>query len=274
MKRAATEKIIVGVIALGVIGGGITIAVDSSKNKNPVEVKAPVLIEDSSIQTDVIEPIISESEKVTVTEMTTTTTAVEITQSEATAESVSSEADNGMDYNFWRLGSTGKIATVYFDDSAWEVRRFKDKAKTDLILPQHESKEGCALQLLDQEKMCGIDVTCSEWYRPDYSDIEPNKLWAGGSFEEHIKINADSLIPHGGLDVGEIETQQVNGYETIIIHYAAEYPEEPESNDYYTRYYLILEKGLTMNFGLQQYGSKNDEIFAEFMRVIDSLEIK
>ena len=275
MKNAIAGKIIAGVVALGVIGGGIAIAVNSSKDKEPTEVKAPVQVEESSTPTEVTEPITDDSAETTVTEATTTTAAGSTTP-EDTSESISvSENENeDSDYNFWRLGSTKKIATVYFDSSAWEVSRYRDKAKSDLILPQLESKEGLALQLLNQEKRCAIDVTYSEWTLPDYSAAGATAMWAGGSFEEHIKINADALRPFGGLEVKDIETQQVNGYETIIIHYAYEYPDDPSYNEYYTSYYLILEEALTMNFGLEQVGSESDETFAEFMKVIDSLKIK
>ncbi|MBR1384233.1 MAG: sigma-70 family RNA polymerase sigma factor, partial [Ruminococcus sp.] len=105
MKNAIAGKIIAGVVALGVIGGGIAIAVNSSKDKEPTEVKAPVQVEESSTPTEVTEPITDDSAETTVTEATTTTAAGSTTP-EDTSESISvSENENeDSDYNFWRLG--------------------------------------------------------------------------------------------------------------------------------------------------------------------------
>ena len=272
MKNALLGKIIAGVAAVGVIGGGIAIALNSGKDSKPAQVKAPVQVEESSTPTIVTELIISEPESVSATEMTTTT-AAENTPAENTTEPITSEENNELDYNFWRFDSINANATVYFDDSLWEVVRYDDSYMHDRCVHQ-DNIEAKGLQLINEEKRYLLEVSCTQTSMAVSNNGGIETRLAGDSYANHLLINADALAPHGGLEVKSTETTEINGYETVIINYAYEYPEEPEGNDYYTRYYIIIDEGISVNFGLEEFGSKSDESLEELLKLIDTLKIR
>lgn len=263
MKNALLGKIIAGVAAVGVIGGGIAIALNSGKDNKPTQVKAPVQVEESSIPTEVTEPIISEPESVSATETTTTTAA----------EPITSEENNELDYNFWRFDSINANATVYFDDALWEVVRYDDSYMYDRCVHQ-DNIEAKGLQLINEEKRYLLEVSCTQTSMTVSNNGGIETRLAGDSYADHLLINADALAPHGGLEVKSTETTEINGYETVIINYAYEYPDEPEGNDYYTRYYIIIDEGISVNFGLEEFGSKSDENLEELLKLIDTLTIR
>ena len=263
MKNALLGKIIAGVAAVGVIGGGIALAVNTNKDSNPVDVKAPVQVEESSTPIIVTEPVISEPESVSATETTTTTAA----------EPITSEENNELDYNFWRFDSINANATVYFDDALWEVVRYDDSYMYDRCVHQ-DNIEAKGLQLINEEKRYLLEVSCTQTSMIVSNNGGIETRLAGDSYADHLLINADALAPHGGLEVKSTETTEINGYETVIINYAYEYPEEPEGNDYYTRYYIIIDEGISVNFGLEEFGSKSDENLDELLKLIDTLTIR
>ncbi|MBR1752516.1 MAG: hypothetical protein IJ740_16885, partial [Ruminococcus sp.] len=257
MKNAIAGKIITGVLALGVIGGGIAIAVNSSKDKEPIEVKESVQVEESSTPTEVTEPIADELSETPVTE-TTTTTMPETEAPDTTSEAVQdtpTDPHDGMGYMVYDLGDSSNYI-LYYDEEMW-VEKDRQGSSRERLLVDNDDNRGYQMTILGG----------------DWMGYSSDPVYIGGTLESDILYRAEEAATLHDQEMTELKTEEINGY-TIISAYSVlteEYAVVPEYKRYY---YIIVDEQKVVTIELLQFEQEFDDVLAEMDNILNDFEIK
>lgn len=257
MKNAITGKIIAGVLALGVIGGGIAIAVNSSKDKEPLEVKAPVQVEESSTPTEVTEPIAEESSEAPVTETTITTTLPETDAPDTTLETVQetpTDPHDGMGYMVYDLGDSSNYI-LYYDEEMW-VEKDRQGSSRERILVDNDDNRGYQITILGG----------------DWMGYSSDPVYIGGTLESDILYRAEEAATLYDQEMTDLKTEEINGY-TVISACSVlteEYAAVPEYKRYY---YIIVDDRKVVTIELLQFEQEFDDVLEEMNNILNNFEI-
>lgn len=258
MKNAITGKIIAGVVALGVIGGGIAIAVNSSKDKEPTEAKSPVQVEESSTPTEVTEPIADESTEAPVTETTITTTLPETDAPDITSEAVQetpTDPHDGMGYMVYDLLDSASFV-LYYDAEMW-VEKDRQGSSRKRILADNDDNRGYQITILGG----------------DWMGYSSDPVYIGGTLESDILYRAEEAATLYDQEMTDLKTEEINGY-TVISACSVlteEYAAVPEYKRYY---YIIVDDRKVVTIELLQFEQEFDDVLEEMNNILNDFEIK